>query len=85
MKREEATALLREVMRSCDGLAEQGIMLMPPNADDVLSHGYQLHIKSKATTQNYPCIKQIVDEHKDLSIVNEAKRDLTIIYKPMKQ
>lgn len=43
MNREEATNLLREVTLACDGVGTEGFMLMPPNADDVLSHGFQVH------------------------------------------
>ena len=47
MNRQEATSLLKEVYQVCGGLGEQGVMLMPPDADDVLSHGFQLHIKRR--------------------------------------
>jgi hypothetical protein len=52
LKREEAVSLLKEITGICGGMGEEVVMLMPPNADDVLSHGYQLHIKG-AVKEHY--------------------------------
>ena len=82
MNREEATSLLRELFRVCGGLGEQGIMLMPPDADDVLSQGYQLHIKPSVSHESLECIKPIVQKH-NLAIVSEPRRSLTVIYRPL--
>lgn len=82
MNREEATSLLKEIAEKCNILAD-AIMLMPPNADDVLSHGYQLHIKSITRDQDADCMKPIVESH-NLAMANEEKRDLLVIYRPMK-
>lgn len=46
MNKKEATSLLKEVYGTCDNFGEQGVIVMPPNDDDVLSKGYQLHIKA---------------------------------------
>lgn len=81
LKREEATALLREIIAACGGLDEEAVMLMLPNAADPLSHGYQLHIKTSAT-DNFSCIKSIVEKH-DLAVSNEPEKSLIVIYQPM--
>ena len=84
MNREEAVNLLKELNLACDGLGEQGIMLMSPNADDVLSHGYQLHIKASQANEHMACIKPVVERHK-LALVHEPEKQLLIIYRPLKK
>lgn len=84
MKREEATALLREVIQACGGMSEQGFMLMSPNSNVVTSQGYQLHIRASLSTDNLSCIRAIV-ERKKLAIYNEVgDKDLFVIYEPRK-
>lgn len=83
MKREEATQLLKEVVLLCDGLNEQGIMLMPPNSNNVLSHGYQLHIKTVSSSEVVECLRPVVEKHK-LALSNEPEKQLLIIYRPLK-
>ncbi len=83
MKREEAISLLREIIGVCDGVNEQAVMLMPPNADDVLSQGYQLHIRM-ARSDNLTCIRPVVKKH-NLALAEETGKDLVVIYRPMKK
>lgn len=83
MNREEATSLLRDIISVCDSIGEQGIMLMPPNTDDILSHGYQLHIKTVISEPDLNCIKPLVEKH-NLAIVNEPNKNLLVIYRPIK-
>ncbi len=75
--------MLREIIGVCDGLSEQAVMLMPPNADDVLSHGYQLHIKMPMS-DNLTCIRPLVKRH-NLALVEETEKDLVVIYRPIKK
>jgi hypothetical protein len=70
LKKEEATGLLGEIINVCDGLSEQAVMLMPPDADDVLSHGYQLPIKPMPN--NMACIRPLV-EKRNLAIAEENR------------
>jgi hypothetical protein len=83
LKREEATNIIKEIELACDGFGQQGVMLMPPNADDVLSHGYQLHIKPSISEQRLACIKPIVEKHQ-LAMINEPKNQVLVIYRPIK-
>ena len=83
MKREEATRLLKDIIGVCDGINEQGVMLMPPDADDVLSHGYQLHIKM-ISTDSLSCIRPIVQKH-NLVIAQETEEGVIVIYRPMEK
>jgi hypothetical protein len=82
LNRDEAVSLLNEIQSICDGLNEQSIALMPPNANDVLSKGYQLHIKTNSHAENVSCFKPIVDRH-NLAIADEPDKGLIVIYRPM--
>ncbi len=81
MNREEALSLLKELNSACDSIGELGVMLMPPDADDVLSHGYQLHIKAVLTEDALICLKSIAVKHK-LAIANEPEKQLVVVYRP---
>ncbi len=81
MNREEATSLLRKVIQACEGLGVEGFMLTSPNAEDALSHGYQVHIKGKISLEKLTCLKPLADEYK-LAIANEPEKNLIIIYRP---
>lgn len=83
MKREEATALLREIIQVCDGINEVAVMLMPPDADDVLSHGYQLHLKMQVS-DNLSCIRPLVKKH-NLALAEETGKGLIVIYRPLRK
>ena len=85
MKREEATDLLREIMKHCDGISEEGVMLMPPDSNGVLSHGYQLHIKSAANQINLPCFRPLIEKRHLALSFEPTKGNLLVIYKPMKK
>lgn len=50
-------------------------MLIPPNADDVLWRGYQLHIKTLISEHDLSCIKSIVEKH-NLAIADEPNKNL---------
>ena len=81
MQRDEAIALLKEIMYTCGGIKEEGIMLMPPNADNALSRGYQLHIKASLTMDIVTCIREIVANHK--LAMHEENENLIVIYRPL--
>jgi hypothetical protein len=83
LDREEATSLLKEITASCQPLANQ-IALMPPDADDVYSHGYQLHIKTMTLEQDERCMRPIVQKH-GLAMAYEKERELIVIYRPTKK
>jgi hypothetical protein len=83
LNRSEVVSLFKQVLEVCGGLGEQAIMMMPPNADDVLSSGYQIHIKPSLRQADFQCIQAIVQKH-NLSIINEPTRDLTVIFRQRK-
>ena len=83
LNRTEAAALIKEIIETCAPIDTDGFMLMPPNADDVLSHGYQVHLKSSSHQETIPCIKPLVERH-NLKFVDEPEKDLIIIYQSLK-
>jgi hypothetical protein len=83
LNRQEATSLLKEVYQVCGGLGEQAVMLMPPDADDVLSQGFQLHIKAPLGNEHLECVKPLVQKHK-LAMTYEPTKELLVIYRPLK-
>lgn len=83
MNRQEAVDLLKEISDTCGSLREQGIALMPPDADSVLSHGYQLHIFAEVSEESIVCLKEVIKKRKlQLNLVQE--KNLLVIYRPMK-
>jgi hypothetical protein len=59
-------------------------MLMPPDADDVLSHGYQLHIKAPLGNEHLKCMKPIAQKYK-LDMNYEPTKELLVIYRPLEK
>ncbi len=64
LNRQEATSLLKEVSEACEILSVDGIMIMPPNGNNVLSHGYQLHVKADFEDEHLESAKLIVRKYK---------------------
>ncbi len=83
MDRKEVAVLFKELFDSCPHLEGKPFMLMPPDADDVLSKDYQIHIKSEIDESLLVCIRNIIKRHDNLAI-NEQK-NLVVIYEPLKQ
>jgi hypothetical protein len=79
-RRDEAVSLLKEVSDKCVSLVPYGIMLMPPNADNVLSKGYQLHIKANLDKESLSCMKPFVEKR---GLRMKQEKDLLVIYKPI--
>jgi hypothetical protein len=55
---------------------------MPPNADDVLSKDYQIHMRAEIDDILLVCLRKIVKKHQ--YAINEQK-GLVVIYEPLKQ
>jgi hypothetical protein len=84
LKREEVTSLLKDIIGVHDGINEEAATLMlPPNVDDVLSHGYQLHYKLPAS-DNLTCVRPLVKEH-DLVTAEELEKYLLVVYRLMEK
>jgi hypothetical protein len=81
MRRDEAVNLLKELSDKCVCLTPYAIMLMPPDANDVLSQGYQLHIKANLHPEDLSCMKPHVEKQ---GLKLKKEKDLLAIYKPLK-
>ncbi len=79
LKRQEAVKLLKEIFDKCSGIDGQFIALIKPNAADLLSHGYQVHIKTNMDSSNKVCLQEMVDKH---NLALNTTGDTAIIYKP---
>jgi hypothetical protein len=84
LNRKEAVDLISAIHSKCMPLDMVHIMLMPPDADDVLSRGYQLHIKATLSDGNLECIKPLLEKNK-LAFANEPEKQLLVIYRPLKK
>lgn len=80
MNKEEASAIMKEILVTCNGLTEEAVLLVLPTADGPVSHGYQLHIKSESLRENLPCLKSIAGKH-NLAL-DESRKGLVVIYRP---
>lgn len=80
MQREQAVNVIKEIFAICHHVEGKSIKLMPPNADDVLSKGCQIHLQTRNDRELDSCIKAIADSE-GLAVAKEG--DNLIIYKPM--
>ena len=78
MDREEAIALFREITNNCN-INVTSVNLVPPRTNDILSKGYQLHIKSLMDNCERGIIQKIVANH---HLALKEIEEKIIIYKP---
>ena len=84
LNRGEAMSVLKEIISKCDGSLAfnvSSINLIPPNAKNTLSVGYQLHIKSYLCSEDRTIIQNIMDT-RQLAFKDLGNR--LVIYKPQK-
>ena len=82
MNRDEAVDLLKELLDKYRSLEGKSFAIMPPDANNVRSKGYQVHIKTELDENT---ILQLRRYALDCGLaLTEEKKNLTIIYKPMK-
>ncbi len=84
MKREEATKLIKEIDEECRDIRGTSLLLMAPNESDILSHGYQVHIKMNADWKKLRCLQTIAEQY-GYVVKNEVERGTVVVYRPMKQ
>jgi len=81
LDRKEAVMILREIYETCENLDETWVALMPPNADDIISDGYQLHIRTpKMQDFDRKCVEDILHKH---GLKLKEITDTAIIYRPI--
>jgi hypothetical protein len=82
MRRDEAVNLLKEASDTCPSLGKYGVALMPPDSDDVLSHGFQIHVIGIADEATVVCLQALIDKKKDLHLKLLQERHILVIYRP---
>jgi hypothetical protein len=80
LNREEAISIQKEILTSCQSLKEESISLVQANPEDTVSHGYQLHIKSKKIETDISSLRTIAEKH-NLKVERKTE-NLAIIYRP---
>ncbi len=63
VNRKEATNLIQEIQAECKNIRGTSIMLMEPSESNLLSKGFQVKIKMKATQSNLQCLRIIAQQY----------------------
>ncbi|MDT8782747.1 MAG: hypothetical protein IAX22_08930 [Candidatus Bathyarchaeota archaeon] len=82
MRGDEAVNLLKEASDTCPTLGKYGVALMPPDAEDVLSHGFQIHAIGIANEATDVCLHTLIDR-KNLRLKLLQERNILFIYRPI--
>jgi hypothetical protein len=80
MERPEAAEILKEILQNCSSLEGRSVKLMPPDADSVLSKGFQIHLQKSNEGIKKNCIYKIAKKH-GLQVYDEE--DFLVIYRSM--
>jgi hypothetical protein len=81
LDRKEAVTVLREIYESCESIDETWVAIMSPDSDEVISKGYQLHIRtSKMQDLDKKCVENILHKH---GLKLKEITDTAIIYRPI--
>ncbi len=81
MRTAEAVNMFKEISANCASLKPYVIALTPPNANSVLSKGYQLHIFAQAGQGGISCLKSTL-ENSNLHLEILQEENKLVIYKP---
>ena len=82
MEREEAVAVLKEILNDCRELDGNGICLMPPNTNGISSKGLQVYIKDPNNDKEVISrLKAIADKHNAALQENDG---YLVIFRPIK-
>jgi hypothetical protein len=82
LERQEAVAVLKEILTDCRELDGNGICLMPPNTNGISSKGLQVHIKDpNKDKQVISRLKAIADRH---DVALHENDGYLVIYRPLK-
>ena len=79
MERELAVNIVKEIFDTCPHIIGRSVKIMPPDSDNVLADGCQIHVNGNHDEFIYNCLKMIAEKN-DLSIRRE--NSLIVIYKP---
>ncbi len=80
LDREEVIRVFKVLFGRCRHIEGKSLKLMPPDADSVLSKGYQIHISPNNDEALECCIERVAKEH-ELAVADEG--NTLVIFKPM--
>jgi len=83
LNRGEAIKVLKEIFEKCTICDGNWLSIMPPGASNILSRGYQLHLKFPLDEESKKCMKEILEKY-DLALMYKKEQELIIIYRPKK-
>ncbi len=81
--REEAIAVMKDIVQKLPTLDSNAVVVMPPNSDDVTSSSYQIHIKASIDSSTLAQLEAIVRQH-SFAINVQPINNLVVIYKAEK-
>ncbi len=81
LDRAEAIRVLKEII-VCTNCYSPFVALMPPNARNLLSKGYQIHIKTQLDKSQRDMLEDILKKNK---LALEEDKETLIIYKPIQK
>ena len=81
MKREEAVIVIKRIFEECNGIEGKSLKLMPPDANNVLSKGCQIHIDTGKDDILNSCLKFVANKS---NLAVELEENYLILYKPKK-
>ena len=79
MNRSEAVKVLKDVLEKCPSVDGAYIALMPSDSADLLSHGFQIHIKTSLSQEDRRCVQELLTKQ---GLKLKETPDKTIIYRP---
>ena len=80
MNRSEAVKVLKAVLEKCPSVDGSYIALMPSSSGDLLSHGYQIHIKTILSEEDRQCVQELLTKQ---GLALKETTDKTIISRPI--
>ena len=83
LKREEAIIVLKELFDQCTTLEGHYLELLPPDASNLLSGGYQIVIKTTLDEVTRNCMQDVLIKYHLTIKIPDAQT--FIIYKPLQK
>ncbi len=81
LNRWDAVGILQEIMGACRDIFPF-MAIMPPNANNMMSRGYQIHIRTNSSSLDKSCIERITQEN---NLALDEEKGVFVIYKPIKE
>lgn len=72
--------VLKQILEAAKCVSSDYIALMPPNTDNTLSKGYQIHIKTNLAMCNRASVEEVAKKYQ---LILRQEGELLVIYKPL--